>query len=188
MPLANNIKQMTELDNAILLLLKFAKKRGIPYLTQAQVQKAMYMLQYNSRKYVGEDFYDVKFVRQSRGPISIQVKDSLGKLSREGLIDYKPVEVSDTTTAHRHSLKQEDFENVIDSNKALFALSTFQILEKNNPKFMNRGTITLGSYQTEPMLRILDIEEKTHKTLKNAPIDFDDVPLSDSIVDIISSE
>ncbi len=189
-----NTYQLTELDNAVLLLLKFAKKKGIPYLTQAQVQKAIYMLQVKSREYVGEDFSNAKFIREVRGPISVNVKDSLQKLASPdyGYIKTEDVEVNATKQIHsfQHTLNKEDFENVISPNKALFALSTFQLLEKNYPQFLNgKGKkVTLGSYETAPMLEIQEKEKKAKRQLKGEPIDFDLVRLNDNIVDIIRSE
>lgn len=180
--------QLTELDNAVLLLLKFAKKRGIKYLTQAQVQKSIYMLQIKSREYVGEDFSSAKFVRQTRGPISINVKDSLQKLAFLNYISTEDVEITPTRHSFQHKLKK-DFENVVSPSKALFALSTFQLLEKNYPKFLNgKQEIRLGSYETDPMIRIQEKEKKRGVKLNGEPINFDLVRLNSNIVDIIGLE
>jgi hypothetical protein len=190
MKTGQKVEQLTELDNAVLLLLKFAEKKGIPYLTQAQVQKAIYMLQVKSREYVGEDFSTAKFVRQARGPISINVKDSLQKLASPeyGYISTEDVEVNSVRHSFQHKL-QRDFENVVSPSKALFALSTFQILEKKYPKFRNgRQEIRLGSYDTDPMLEIQEKERKQGEQLNGEPIDFDLVRLNSNIVDIIGSE
>lgn len=190
MKTGQNTKQLTELDNAVLLLLKFAKKKGIPYLTQAQVQKAIYMLQVKSREYVGEDFSNAKFIREARGPISVNVRDSLQKLASPdyGYISFEDVQVTPERHSFQHKLKK-DFKNVLAPNKALFALSTFQILEKKYPKFMNgKQQIRLGSYETDPMIKIQEKEKKQGKKLNGEPIDFDLVRLNSNIVDIISSE
>lgn len=191
MKTGQNTQQLTELDNAVLLLLKFAKKKGISYLTQAQVQKAIYMLQVKSREYVGEDFSNAKFIREARGPISVNVKDSLQKLASSdyGYISTEDVQVTSTRHSFQHKLKK-DFENVVSPSKALFALSTFQLLEKNYPQFLNgRGRkVTLGSYDTAPMLKIQEKEKKAKTQLNGEPIDFDLVRLNRNIVDIISSE
>jgi hypothetical protein len=180
--------QLSELDNAVLLLLKFAKKKGIKYLTQAQVQKAIYMLQVKSREYVGEDFSSAKFVRQARGPISINVKDSLQKLASLNYIATKDVQISSSRNSFQHSLKK-DFKNVVSPSKALFALSTFQLLERQYPRFLNgKQEIRLGSYETYPMIRIQDQEKLSGEKLNGEPINFDLVRLNRNIVDIIGSE
>lgn len=186
-----NAKQseLTELDNAVLLLLKFAKKKGLPYLTQAQIQKAIYMLQVRSREYVGENFTSIKFVRQPRGPISVNVKDSLQKLANLHYISTETKVISKERQAFCHSLANENFENVVSANKALFALSTFQLLEKEFPKFMNgRGEIRLGSYDTEPMKLITKEEETRGVVLTGEPLNLNTVRLNNNILDILQSE
>lgn len=182
--------ELTELDNAVLLLLKFARKKGIKYLTQAQVQKAMYMLQIKSREYVGEDFSNARFIRQLRGPISLNVKDSLQKLAQLEYISTVERTITKERKAFLHSLAVEDFQNVVSPSKALFALSTFQLLEKEFPGFMNgKGKeIRLGSYDTEPMKVIREKEIKKKVILTGEPLDLRTVKLNSNILDILQTE
>lgn len=190
MPGTRKNLELTELDNAILLLLKFAKKKGIGYLTQAQIQKSIYMLQVKSREYVGENFTEMKFIRQPRGPISVNVMKSLMKLAQLNYISTEVKEITKERKAFQHSLVREDFENVVSPNKALFALSTFQLLEKEYPKFMNgkNREIRLGSYETEPMRLITAKEKVRGGILKGEPLNLNTVRLNGNIVDILQSE
>lgn len=182
-----NLDQLSELDNVILLLLKFAKNKQIHSLNDAQINKAVYNLQIKSLEFVGEKFCDVRYHRAERGPISPGIKESLNKLSRLGLINSTNEEVGLNKYAHKHTLLNDSFTNVIRESKVLFALSTFQLLEKKYPKFRNsRGeATTLGSYETEPMKHILNLESEKKRSLVGQPIDFHQVSLNKHILDIL---
>lgn len=183
----NKIEVLSDLDNAILLLLRFAKSKHISYLNDAQVNKAIYNLQVKSLEFVGKKFCDVRYHRADRGPISNGVKESLVKLNRLGFIESKYTEVGENMFAHQHSPRVDDFENVIDINRVMFAVSTFQLLEKKYPKFRNdKGQpTTLGSYDTEPMKAITSQEESLGKKTIGIPIDFHKVSLNAHVLDII---
>lgn len=178
------------MDNAVLLLLEFAKRKNVKFLTDAQVNKAIYMLQVNSLEYVGKKFCDADYHRYDRGPISVDVRSSLEKLYKLRYIDSKNVEIKKGRNAHQHYFLGKKYKSVFDKNKALFAISTFQLLEKKYPKFLNgKGKITtLGSYDTEPMKNITIAEKKAGKKFVGMPIDFQKVSLNFHILDILKTE
>lgn len=193
MSIKNKISQkgivISELDNALLLLLKFAKTKGLDFLNEAQIYKIIYNLQIKSLEFVGEKFCDIRYFRQERGPVSLTVKRSLEKLADSKLIKRDDKDIGREKPAHLYSIIKDDFAGILDANKALFALSTYQLLEKKFPGFRNKtGIITLGSYETEPMKHITNMESSSGSKLHGTPINFDLVNLNSHIVDMLESE
>lgn len=178
----------TELDNAILLLLKYAKHKGMSYLTEAQIQKVIYRLQEQSLKYAGEQFTHIQFTRQERGPVSFMVKNSLGKLYSIEYVNLNEKQTANNKPAGCYSIKKEDFENILPEDKAFFAYSTYDLLYKEYPGFFNgRGNpVTLGAYETEPMKYITEKETYPNEW-KGKFIDLErHVTLNPHISDILS--
>lgn len=184
-----SIENITELDNAILLLLKYAQKKHMSYLNEAQIQKSIYRLQEQSLKYAGEQFTHVQFTRQDRGPVSSMVKNSLNKLSLLGFIDFNSKPILGKKPAACYSISKKDFDNILPKDKAFFAYSTYELLYKQYPNFLNGNgePVTLGAYETEPMKYIIQ-KEKFHNEWKDKFVELEKhVTLNSHISDIISS-
>jgi hypothetical protein len=181
--------KISELDNAILLLLKYAKEKCLKYLSEAQIQKVIYRLQEQSLKYAGEQFTYVQFTRQERGPVSFMIQNSLGKLRELEFISFTAKPIPNGKPAGCYSIAKEDFENILARDKAFFAYSTYELLFKQFPNFLNGSgkPVTLGSYETEPMKYITQ-KESTPNEWKGKFIDLErHVTLSPNISDIMSS-
>ncbi len=183
--------ELNDLDCAVLLLLTFSKKKGVAFLTEAQINKIIYNLQIKSLEFVGREFCDAQYHRQARGPVSLNVKDSLKKLTESQFIMREDKNIGREKPAHLYSIVVENFASTLSENKALFALSSFQLLEKKFPRFMNgKGEITtLGSYETEPMKRILAVEESSGGgVLLGQSLDLHSVNLNAHVVEILEHE
>lgn len=179
--------KLSELDSCVLLLLKFSENKGIEDLSAAQINKAIYNLQVQSIKFTGKKFNeDVVYFRAERGPISKDVKDSLDRLISLGFVDFECKDIKKGTVRNCHKIKSDDIKLNLTQSQIIFATSTFRILEKKYPKFWDKKPVVqLGSYETEPMLEILEVEKKEKKKLVGRRLNFDVVMPSSDFFDII---
>jgi hypothetical protein len=181
----DNKNQITELDSVLLLLLRFTKSKGQKNLSKAQINKIIYLLETSSRKYTGLSFFNnlIKYHRDDRGPISVEIKASLEKLISESKINFY-IEEKDGYTHQRHSHEINDEKSKLNllEEKIIFATSTFNILYKKTGKF-NQIQLNKLAYATQSMKKLLD-EEKTEKNkILGTSIDFDLIPLDSSLLE-----
>ncbi|MFC1644476.1 hypothetical protein ACFL08_00440 [Patescibacteria group bacterium] len=179
--------RISELDSCILLLLRFAKSKGILDLSSAQINKIIYDLQIKSIKFTGEKFNeDVNYSRYQRGPISREVKRSLNRLEFYDLIDMQVKQISPESSRFCHRVKDDEFKLNLTEPQIIFATSTFRLLEKKYSGFWDRKVkLELGSYDSEPMLRILERERELGIELLGEAIDFNDVTLDANFLDTL---
>lgn len=183
MPISNKKSRLSEIDSAILLLLKFSKDKGIKNLSKAQINKLIYLLEVEARKLTGMSFFNsnIVFHRQERGPISVEVKQSLDQLISNGMVKCYEENGKEYTAARAcHEISNNKVKLNLPIEKIIFATSTFNIVYKTSR--FNQRKIFDTAYATEPMRKIT-LEEQGGAKHNGRFIDFNLVSLDKDILE-----
>lgn len=151
--------ELDRIDLSILWILRSAQTAGLSDLSKMQVNKLTYLLDTESREFMGKSFFsEITFVRENRGPISFNVYDSLDKLVNLGLIN---LEISDGPgfTAPRHGYSLKDGTNVESLNSFSEGELYFLASVIDDYIHLSQKELTDAAYNTDPMKSIV-LEEK----------------------------
>lgn len=174
---------MTRLENTIIYLLQRAQKKGKNNLSKFELFKFLYLLETESYKFAGKSFFDssISFVRNTNGPISVDVYNALNSLDK--YLDIKKVKKSDYPyPRHCISLKKRPAKTNLTSSEKIFINSVMESYIDLPIKKLKQVV-----YNTEPMKEILKEEKKRKVELKGEKINFDCIPLDEDVVDIITA-
>jgi len=176
---------MGRLEELLLFILDRANKKGIDGLSTIQMFKIPYLIQVESLKYTGKPFVDLlsmKFVRETNGPISLDIYNALDVLKRKKRITVDVVEnKSYGKNRHNHKLVKKLTKSPFSDGETIFLDSLLN--EYLDMTIMNMKRL---AYETEPMVEIIKSESKK-KINKGKPIDLSVVSLDPDIVDVLSS-
>ncbi len=102
--------ELSRLQNLILYILIKTEEKDIKNLSKYQIMKLIYLVEVESHRFLGESFIgesQIKFYRESRGPVSRNIYDALREL------DGKYIDISIESVKgysqprHSHSLKKD---------------------------------------------------------------------------------
>ena len=174
---------MTRLENTILYLLGRAKQKGKDNLSKIELFKLLYLLEIESRKFTGKSFLEnINFVRYKNGPISLEVYNALNNL-KNNYIRITDKKNSDYPhSRHCIFLKKKVGKLKFSDSERMFMNSVFETYLPLNIKKLKEE-----AYNTLPMKRIVEEEQKKKESLKGYPIDFNCVPLDEDMVDLIAA-
>lgn len=178
--------ELTRLQQLILYILEYAKKKGIDSITKYQIMKLAYMVEVESRKYTGNSFSEeLIFFRKPRGPVSQAISIAINQLDNT-FIEIKKIPIPKYKKgAERHEHRLRDAVNP----KYDFSKEEKYFINSILGDLVDMPMVDLGKvvYATEPMKRVLEMEEKNHNML-GAKLDLNEVRLDNEILDLIGDE
>lgn len=177
--------KLNKLERAILYLLSRAKENGVKNLSSFQIMKILYMLEVESRRFIGRSFIgenEIRFFRYPRGPISYDIYNSLSTLEN-GFIKVEESQTSGYPNPRRcYSLKKS-----INPLKLGFTKEELLFMNSVIDDYVNTNQKKLGEivYSTEPMKSITK-KEKNNQILEGIPLQMNEVYLDKDIVAMIN--
>lgn len=180
--------KLSRLQKTTLYLLDYTSKRKHKNLSTFQIMKLIYLIEVESRKFLGKSFMEddnISFHRYPRGPISYDIYNAIKGLEKS-YISVKPVKVAGyTKPRHCHSLKKKVSNRTIGLTKEerVFLNSIL-----DDYLVLSQSQLKKTVYGTRPMRIVLGIEKREGGVIKGSPIPLDSVPLDEEIINIISEE
>lgn len=173
---------MSRLEELIIFVLDRAKKEGKTNLSRFEVLKIVYLLQVYSLKYAGTSLIpDITFIRETNGPISVDVYNAMDNLVNKGYLNMDVIKNEKYGhPRHAFSLKAKTSKLHFDQGETLFLdgfLSELLALNQKNLK--------AKAYSTEPMEAVVK-DEKGGKIKKGEVLDFSTVSVDSDVVDAYS--
>ncbi len=178
-----SMMKLTPLQQLILYILKFAEENGYDNLSKFQIMKLVYLIDVEHRRYLGEPFInDLKFQRDTNGPISTNIYDAIKPM--EG--NY--ITISKTKTdGYNHPRECHKIKN---SKEVTFNYSREEKIFLNcvlsDYIQLTQKKLKEIAYSTEPMMEVMHIENKKGVNTKGMTLNMDRVPLDEDIVDAIA--
>lgn len=172
---------MKRLEELLLLILDRAKKADLKDLSSFQMFKIPYLIQVLSIRYVGKPFIpNATFIREERGPISIDIYDAIESLTRQGYIGH------DITKKNNYPYKRDGHKLLKKLPKLDFTEGEVVFLDNILSDLLPLSQTKLKeyTYSTEPMKEVLK-NEKGH-IKKGVVIDFSSVSVDPDVVDAYS--
>lgn len=177
---------MNKLEKTIIWILEAARERKIKDLSKLQIQKLVYLIDVEYRRYSGESFFanSVSFYRQKLGPLSIQVYDALKDLDQSGCVKMTITDGAGYT-APRHGYSLSINPNQLKTHRLSTGEMVFVGSVLNDYVSLDQAKLKKIAYKTEPMERMLREETKRGKELNGAPLNMELIPLDGDLVKII---
>jgi len=175
---------MTRLESIIVYLVYRTKQKGKHNLAKFELFKLLYLLEVEARKFAGRSFLDsVYFVRDTNGPISVDVYNALQHLNGTYLTLRAVKKPDYPYPRHCIELKKNVKDFHLSASEKLFINSVVESYANLSIKKLKEVV-----YNTEPM-QVIQREEKQRKValLKGHPINFNVISLDSDLVDLVSS-